>query len=440
MKQHKTQILAALALAFCLGVVAPSAVFADGGAEGTAAQAADVASAVTGADLFALVTTAKSDANFTKYQNLVTAQANLAKDLANASSDVLTAARNAVTALEPTAQVASLNATDLNDYIIKMDAYKKWSGIIGALNGIVKDTGVANIGALTLANMASLNDAQISKNYDALYAALYPVSKSYAENILQLNSRITTRNSFAAYRAAVPMIQAAEALKPYNQNAKDYLLGIPPMSDTSVWDALSATSQALVENMRGFEALTAIKGTADYAGPVKTAVDAALATMDTNVAALKAQLSGVEGVNNMHVDQLIVEAEKTPNYAKFADLYNTLGVIRDAGTTAAALDAKYTQATLASSYSKMLAAAEAIDPSAGRGLLTMPTTSAPDDGKKPGNSDDNKSDVDAPNTGIIGLFESGALDMGTLTLIVSVAVAGLAGIGIIAKLYLKHKF
>jgi len=96
--------------------------------------------------------------------------------------------------------------------------------------------------------------------------------------------------------------------------------------------------------------------------------------------------------------------------------------------TAAAIDGVYmTEAEQMVAYSKMAAAAEAIDPTVMKGLMAykLPDTSA---------------GVDAPDTGIIGLIESGALDLGMITLIVSVVVASLAGAGLIAKLYLKHKF
>lgn len=441
MKQHKTQILAALALAFCLGMVAPSTTFAAEGTSTAAVQPSTTPSQVTGTELYALITVATNNSQFNKYQNLVTAQQNLEADLDGASAATLTAARNAVTALDANAKVADLNAKDLNNYIKGMKEFKEWSGIIAELNAIAKDAKVSSISNITAASMANLSAAQISSHYDILDALITPASDSYADNIVRLNMRIVSRSTFDGYRKAVDTIVAAEALAPYTANAEDYLSEIPPMATTSVWQALSLDTQNALRGRTGYEALVEIKGTADYAGEVRTAVDAALSTMNTNVAALKTQLADVEGVANMNVGQLVAEAQKIENYAKYRNLYNSLGFIRavtsgGADLSAEALNAAYTNAVLASDYSNMLTAARAIDASIGNGLLMMPETSAPDDK----NDEDNKSDVEAPNTGIIGLFESGALDLGTITLIVSVAVAGLAGVGLIAKLYLKHKF
>lgn len=436
MKQHKTQILAALALAFCLGMVVPNMAFAAGE---SSAAVQTTPSQVTGVELYALITSVTNDSQFNKYNNLVTAQQNLEADLDGATDATLTAARNAVTALDATAKVADLDAKDLNDYIKKMDVFKKWDGIIAELNAIAKDAKVSGISDLSAASMANLSSAQISGHYDILDALWNPASDKYADNIMRLNGRIISRSAFDGYRSAQDMVVAAEALAPYTANAEDFLADIPPSNAVSVWQALSTATQNALRGKAGYEALVEIKGTADYTGEVKTWVDAALATMNANAATLRSKFADVKGVDNMNVGQLVAEAQGTENYAKYSALYNSLGFIRainGGALSAEILTSAYSDATLASNYSKMLTAALAIDPSIGNGLLMMPQTSAPDDNK----TDDNKSDVEAPNTGIIGLFESGAMDMGTLTLIVSVAVAGLAGVGLIAKLYLKHKF
>lgn len=386
MKQHKTQILAALALAFCLGMVVPNAVFAsEGGEDGIELYAEGTTKLATSADLYAAIQKAKTEANFAKYQTLYNAQQALAKDLAAATETQVVAARNAVLAIDNAAQVADMTATELNTYINSMKDYSLWAGMFGAINTVVEKTGSSSYTADLISQKMSQNDIQDC--YKAVNAFNNRVTGSLADNIMKLYNRINSEQSMSDYRTMAPVLAALETLEDVNAPETD--------------------------------------------------VNAALTTVRN---ALKILLPEVGGIDTMDAKTLAQTAEGVTDYFKYLALYDSMAFLReitDGGTnlTAAAISGKYSIAAQQENYDAMATAAAAIDPEITAGLWAyeLPNTSA-------GGEDDKKSDVDAPNTGIVGLFESGALDMGTLTLIVSVAVAGIAGIGLIAKLYLKHKF
>lgn len=393
MKEHKTQILAALALALALGMAVPGAVFAS---EGTAedgdagiALLADGATKVaTSTELFNAITTAKKDANFSKYQTLYNAQTTIAKDLAAATEAQVQAAANAVKAIDSTADVDGLSATELNTYInSKVADYALWSNMLGAINTVVEKTGSTSYTAELISQKMNQNDIQ--KCYDAVSAFNNRVTGSLADNIVKLYNRILSDASMQGYRAAEPVIAGLATI-------------------------------------------------ADAKTPESTAKDA-LATVR---ATLKTLLPSVEGIDTMEAEGLAAEAEKgIEKYAEYTALYNSMGFIREAmasGTnlTAKMISDKYSLADQQSNYNAMATAAAAIDPEITSGLWAykLPNTSVGTDDKE------NNDKPNVPDTGIVGLIETGALDLGTLTLIVSVAVAGIAGVALIAKLYLKHKF
>lgn len=391
MKQHKTQILAALALAFCLGMVVPSAVFAAEGTEaGIAAQAEGTQTVAKSTDLYKAIVAAKADPDFSKYQTLYNAQTAMAKDLAAATEEQVTAAANAVLAINSSAAVTDMTATQLNAYITGMKDYSLWAGMFNAINTVIEKTGSSSYTADLIAQKMSQTDIQTC--YNAVNAFNNRVTGTLPENIVKLYNRINTEQSMANYRAAAPVIAGLEMLNDEN------------------------TPEADANN-----ALTTVRNT------------------------LKTLLPTVGNIDTMDAAALASTAEQIPDYNDFRNLYDSMAFIRDiteGGTnlTAALISGKYSTTAQTKYYGDMAAAAAVIDPEITKGLwaYTLPETSKP--GGDEDDKTDDKNDVNAPNTGIIGLFESGALDMGTLTLIVSVAVAGLAGIGLIAKLYLKHKF
>lgn len=386
-KINKTQILAALALAFSLGMAMPSAVFASGEDAGEpAAQAQDVAQKVTAKDLSDAIATAKADAEYAKYNALYQAVANLPKELTQATTDQLNAVRTAIGNIVTSgANVGDMTAQELVDYVNNnVPNYQTYLNMLEAVAKVQKyvNGDATTDQAITEAAVSSkVPEGEIAGLYNAIDAFNNRVVGSVADNIVKLNTRITNNSSFAEYRASTTLVAAVEAVEALPANA----------SESQVTAAVNALRAALPSTTENLATLTK--------------------------------------------DQLLTAAKATKDFVKNQAMYDALGFVRTltAGgqtLTATAIEGVYeTEAAQMVAYSKMAAAAEAIDPTVMKGLMAykLPDTSA-------------GGDMNTPDTGIIGLIESGALDLGMVTLIVSVAVAGLAGVSLIAKLYLKHKF
>lgn len=381
LKINKVQILAALALAFSLGMAMPAAVFADGG-EGAgepAVQAENTATAPTPTDLYNAITAAKADPGYAKYSALATAMKNLPQDGATATTAQLTAVRQAIAAINPEAQVGDADAAALREYVDGMEDYKVYSNMLDAIDKVQ-----TAVGAGVTITAALINEKVPAKDipgyYNTIEAFNNRVTGSLADNIVKLYTRIndTSNAKFNAYRSGIPLVTAVETL-----------------------EALGA--------------------------------DASSAQVTAAMNAVKAQMTGVAGLDGLDKAQLIAKAKEVEGFTNNRALYDALAFTRamTSPLTAAAIESVYkTQAEQMTVYSKLAAAAKAVDSTVMKGLMAyeLPTTSAPEE--KP----------TTPDSGIVGLIESGALDLGTVMLIVSVAVAGLAGAALIAKLYLKHKF
>ncbi len=267
-----------------------------------------------------------------------------------------------------------------------------------------------------------------------------------SESIVELNKRIQTRAPFNDYWKAANRNLTQNLI--YNmQNLAVFTVGAEAGMMTAgsglddketLWTDLSADTKAAIKDMTYYGGLNYIKtqNGADY-NKLKVKVDEKLALANNAISTIRsivsANYSGVTLAANLAPEALITAVKDgVKDYAKFEALYNALDFIRvitpSAGdVTVDNVEAKYDEAKQMVYYNKLALAALEIDGSVLSGLHTykLPTTSA---------------NPEAPNTGIIGLIESGALDLGTITLIVSVAVASIAGLGLIAKLYLKHKF
>lgn len=377
-KEHKVQILAALALAFSLGMVAPNMAFAseDNADEGIAAQAA--VTNASSAQLAALVTTIKGEKDYNKYEDLYEAQVALAEDLENTSEAVLKAAQEAVVAINDKAQVGDLNAADLNNFILKMQGYSDWSAMFTTMAQLEKEVG-ADLSQSAIAD--KLSTQKITNYYNSLNQFVNRVQGTLAENAAKLFMRISTRDSFKGFRDSAPLVEATEKVVMLKE------------------DATEAETRAAVDTLR-------------------------------------ALLAGKEGVADMDAAGLVKVARETEGYSSYKALYDALGFVYEElkdlndgdnveEKLAAGLAATYAnkQKELMDDYSRVAAAALKIDDTVMVGLMAyeLPQTSAPE----------------TPDTGIIGLIESGALDLGTLTLIVSLAAAGALGIGVITRLYTR---
>lgn len=485
MKEHKTQILAALALALALGMAVPTAAFASEGGEDPASgdvvtlsedggiMLVAAAPQSSAQNLFVLVNQIRSDSAFSKYQTLYAAQTKLAAEIeAHAADDTavadadIDAVRNAVLAILPSAKVSNTNARELNAFVLAMDGYKDWTNAIDTLSNIARktDTSIAGITEALISSKMSQTD--IKSSYDTLNKFINRVTGTLAENVAKLYARVSFGAGFAGYRNAQPLVIAAKAAEPYNAGAKAFFQNSAPVKDNKTfWDNLSPAAQNAVTNKSVEEALTYLKQRTDTANVIDliNQMDNSLKSVKTTLLNAVKSASPTANVNeDSTVAELIAAAEGVSGFVNFTSLYNNTDFIRIATNNATAtttcgsdttnclglvaqINSKYPdQGTLMKYYVAMLNSAAKIDNNVSVGLMTstLPNTSTGGDDNKPGSNDPGEKDpgLNAPGTGIIGLFESGALDLGTLTLIVSVGLTGIAGLTLIAKLYLKHKF
>lgn len=262
-----------------------------------------------------------------------------------------------------------------------------------------------------------------------------------AASIAALYNKVQNDESFAGYQKAIALINAVDAYAPYTESAETVLKKVDGTTDKTLWASLSEATQKKLAGKTGVESIAILKDSDDYTtlGTQIDALGTAITNAQTTLAGqVKALRPTVTGVDDMTGAALINAAKGLDKYDEYAALYKATDFVRaiaTAGTdlTEADVKAKLPNETMQmTGYNAMAVAAVAINPKATEGLYsyTLPETSVGGD----------KNEVEAPNTGIVGLIESGALDMGTITLIVSVAVASVAGLGLIAKLYLKHKF
>ncbi len=410
-KEHKVQILAAIALALALGVMAPAATFATDGAEegeasqeevgandGIEMQALDEGEGVelyssdeytTATQLVQAWTAAKADPAYGKYQTLYNAQQGLAKDLNAATDEQVAAAANAVLAIDQNAKVRNLDASHLNDYILKMHNYDIVNKMFDNITTMLTKTESNNPSANVIASKMTITE--IKNAYNAVVAFNNRIG-TVAQNIVELLGRINSgEGDFKAYNTAYSLVVATETLA----NPKN----VTEANLTSARNTLISQMKSLAPTIP---------------------VDA-----------------------SMSDEQLVAAAKQLPpagSYAKYAALYHAVdNLVKKLGLNSASEVNEALIEALPTSeqnqyYNALASAALAVNGDALEGLIpgTLPDTSAPEE--KPENK------PSAPNSGIIGLFESGAIDTATMILIVSGIVAALAGAGVIAKLYLKHKF
>ncbi len=265
-----------------------------------------------------------------------------------------------------------------------------------------------------------------------------PFSDNIAENVVELYNRIQKNEGFADYKKNEDLVLLSAMVEMTNTKIKDLDGGEDFLKSV----AEDQREEAAEMTLKDFVAEMKVEADKDESGALQEVV-AALEKMIKDAEDALAKELGLSAGTSTPV-QMVAEAKKRvgDNYPKYLTLLKSMVFIREAAgaedeltmkgltitkaqlETAFPADNKEKQAELTADYGEMLNAAIAIDSKVADGLVMLPTTSAPE----------------TPDSGIVGLIESGAMDLGTLTLIVSVAVAGLAGIGVIAKLYLKRKF
>lgn len=389
LKEHKVQILAAIALAFSLGMVVPTVFVNDGVYAATQSEAQNVPVA----QLLKVINEAAvtNSAKYKKYEDLVNAYDAL--NVASPAEDAISKAVAAVTALNSETELTTKSSkAEVLAEIAGMPTFVTWAPAVRAINKIIEDTTATQPSDINAATLANYTPAEIDSLYNAINDAVNPKVNSYDGSIVVLAGRIANDSGFDAYRTHEELVAAALKLE---ANKED------------------------------------------------TAAKTALATAASTVLKLT-------GASDLSADSLLIEVKaRLADYDKYVALYNALGFVREAlpeggddvdEITKDDLTKKYSANELVNYYGVLAVAAQAIDPFSVNNLapFEMPDTSVGTPEEKP--STDNNDKVNTPNTGIVGLFEAGALDLGTITLIASVAVASVAGLGLIAKLYLKRKF
>lgn len=263
------------------------------------------------------------------------------------------------------------------------------------------------------------------------------------ESVAELANRIETRSQFANYRKnrelvsnAVVMDGFLNAKKTLDEDAEFKL-----SDGSSIWSKLSTTTRNNIGNKNAQDAVTIIKGASEYtngSADFKNKVNAVEASFSSTLDSLKNQittnLSG-QTTTGKTPKELVDIVKAIPNYSKYAAVATASVFLKDVqpdktdGLVDRIKALNLSSNAMMINYNHLAVAALAIDSTVMEGLADW---KLPDTGKGETPS--------TPDTGIVGLLESGALDLGTITLIVSVVLASVAGLGLIAKLYFKHKF
>lgn len=270
-------------------------------------------------------------------------------------------------------------------------------------------------------------------------------------SIVELYDLIQTRESFANYRNSVALIQNTQTIEKSDllEDAKTWAEAkeCPGSSGLAgkLYTWLDNSTKTSLTGKKVYQVISALKADGEYTtnSGYKNIVDSLETSYntlrETEVAQIAVAMPSVTGVADMDFAEMVTMVKSSPTYAKNFALYNSLAPLSKAiSNNKVSLDGLkqlYSAEQLVTIYNAMAVAANAIDDTVMTGLdasWKLPTTSA--------GEDDKKTDVTTPNTGIVGMIETGALDLATLTLIASVVVASIAGLGLIAKLYLKHKF
>lgn len=272
------------------------------------------------------------------------------------------------------------------------------------------------------------------------------VSQDVAENIVELNKRIQTRDTFAGYRKAAVLGRDAAMLDAMNTKYDD----LAAMDGGFNWDDFSEEEQEAMKGKSLLEIVAYIKTLPEYTEAADTdltkimidAIEENVAKMTAELKAqVKALLPTVTGVDEMNLTDLIAAAKTLPNYAKISKLALAMTTVDGAsaklatGTelTAAVVKAAYnnSESEMMKGYNAMAVAALEFDDSVMNGLMSyeLPETSVGTE-QKP----------QTPNTGALDATDASALDLALVTTLAAGGLALLGGAALVAKLYLCHKF
>ncbi len=269
------------------------------------------------------------------------------------------------------------------------------------------------------------------------------VSQDVAENLVELNDRIKTRESFADYRKAVAMVKNASVLEGMNMKVEE-LAAIDP---SFKWDELSQAEKDAFQGKTLLELIEAVKADPNYTD--NAMIQELVAKIDEGVEELannlrtqvKELFPAMPGVDDMSMTQLVGAAKTYPGFEKYQKLAAAMTTLDEASSkladdavlTEAMVKAAYgdNEGEMMKGYNAIALAALAIDDTVMEGLMSyeLPETSVPGNDKPT-----------TPDTGALDAADVSALDMTLLVTIAAGSLATLGGAALVAKLYLCHKF
>ena len=263
------------------------------------------------------------------------------------------------------------------------------------------------------------------------------ISQDVAENLVELNKRIQTRESFADYRKAVAMVKNATIVDAMTQKLED----LGTVASDFKWDDLTDEEKEAFQDKSLLEIVEMVKEDESYADNemmqmLVTSVEEMMTELLANLRAeIKELLPETEGVDDMTTAQLVGTAKTYPNFAKYQKLAVAMTTLDDMSSKLAtgveltdvmvAVAYQNNEGEMMKSYNAIALAALEIDDTVMKGLMSyeLPETS-----------------VSTPDTGAIDATDASALDLALVTLIVAGSLATLGGAALVAKLYLCHKF
>lgn len=269
------------------------------------------------------------------------------------------------------------------------------------------------------------------------------ISQDVAENLVELNNRIKTRESFADYRKAVAMVKNASVLEGMNMKIED-LAAIDP---DFKWDELSQADKEAFQGKTLLELVEAVKADPDYTDnamiqELVAKIDEGIEDLASNLRTqLKELFPEMSGIDDMSMAQLVGAAKTYPGFEKYQKLAAAMTTLDDVSSkladgvalTEAMVKTAYrdNEGEMMKGYNAIALAALAIDGTVMEGLMSyeLPETSVPGNDKPT-----------TPDTGTLDATDVSALDMTMLVTIAAGSLAMLGGVALVAKLYLCHKF
>lgn len=289
---------------------------------------------------------------------------------------------------------------------------------------------------------------------------------SYVLSFAELFSRVQTGAGFKEYRDNAPLVDAYITFLNASATAKTVLEDIDKYSAgglhiaikndddqtfQSDWNTkLSADTKTKINNVQFYNAIATLKQDPLYTtdAEFKKFIDGEEAAINAAKAVIVEKLSAVypteaTTIQGMSMNELLKKfdaymktEEKFASWlalALYDDVLVNEGLVVTASDGTKMLNTveitkKYEEDKIVTAYAKYAAVAVQVDPEAAKGLAAykLPQTGV--------------ETPEAPDTGLVAMIEEGSIDMGLVVMVVLSAVVAIAGVGFVAKLYVKHKF